>query len=252
MRLWKWLWVQFLTRPLRVLIVAVIIVVFGPLIGIALPKDAEATARVVGAASATTLVFLAGLILLVKLISALLPKETSAAAAAVINVVVILYFAGFPLLIAVQASSGSNLAAIASWGEGVKGGVPGWVMVLMETVCQLGIMYLLVVFPGALRRRLPWDHATELAQSLLPAWLAAAGVGITWLYVLLLHFGDGPLAKTSLAVTLVGGLGLAVLLAPLYQFMARSCWQYGGEAVLDPVRWLAAWRKVAKEILPKK
>ena len=56
------------------------------------------------------------------------------------------------------------------------------------------------------------------------------------------------LASTSVPVLLVAGVGVATLLLPLYQFMARSCWQYGSEAVFDPVRWCAAVVKVHREI----
>jgi hypothetical protein len=121
------------------------------------------------------------------------------------------------------------------------------VVSVVQVACQVSITYLLIMFPAALRRRLPWDGATKLAQTLLPAWLAAAAAVVTWIFVLVLHFG-GPLNHTSLAATLIGGLGLAALLAPLYQFMARSCWQHGGDAVLDPVRWRAAFATVRTEL----
>lgn len=190
-----------------------------------------------------------GLVLLRRLLRwsrRMLPKETSTAAVVTIDVMYILYWVGFPLLIAGVANAGSDPSTIFAYLKGTNHG-QGWAILAPQIACQVSITYLLIMFPAALRRRLPWDRASKLAQTLLPAWLAAAAALMTWIFVLLLHIG-GPLARTSLAATLVGGLGLAALLAPLYQFMARSSWQYGGEAVLDPVRWRAAFTAVRTEI----
>jgi hypothetical protein len=113
--------------------------------------------------------------------------------------------------------------------------------------CVEGLLLLLVWFPQALHRRLPWHSATKLARTLLPSWLAATAAVITWIQVVLLHVG-GKLPGTPLAALLVAGLGVALLLVPLYQFVARSFWEYGVGAVLDPVRWHAAWREVYGEV----
>jgi len=64
----------------------------------------------------------------------------------------------------------------------------------------------------------------------------------------LLHFGGGALAKDSLSLIAVAGLGAALLLVPLFQFVARSCWEYGFLTVFDPVRWRGASRAVHDEV----
>ena len=88
---------------------------------------------------------------------------------------------------------------------------------------QVGIMELLVIIPYEMHEYLPWDHAKKLSRTLLPAWQAAAAAVMTWIDILLLHFAGGPLASTSVLVLMVAGFGVATLLVPLYQFIARSC-----------------------------
>ncbi len=103
--------------------------------------------------------------------------------------------------------------------------------------CQLISLLLLVGVPAVLRRWLPWHTASEMARSLVPSWLAAAAAILTWLYIVLLHFGGGALAHDPVGLIVVAGIGAASLLAPLFQFIARSCWEYGSLALLDPLRW---------------
>ena len=147
------------------------------------------------------------------------------------------------------------LAAIASSGDpGVIGAVlhgngVSAVWSAFGFIFVFAIPAFVVAIPEALRQIRPWDEAADLAKTLVPAWLAAAAAAATFLYVFVQYFFGAALAHRSLPAVLVGGLGTAALLAPVYQFMARSCWEYGVGAVLDPVRWLKTWREVSKEAL---
>jgi hypothetical protein len=67
------------------------------------------------------------------------------------------------------------------------------------------------------------------------------------LYVVLLHFQGGPLARTSLTPLVVLAFGGATLLAPFYTSTIRTFWRLGVENVLDPVRWLRAWGRLRRE-----
>jgi hypothetical protein len=106
----------------------------------------------------------------------------------------------------------------------------------------------LVVIPERLRWNRPWSCASPLARTLVPSWLAASAASATWGYVFAEHFFAGPLAGPSLGVIAVGGLAVAALLVPVYQFMARSCWEYGIEVVLDPKRWGDTRRNLWREL----
>jgi hypothetical protein len=246
MRPLKWLGVQFWTHPLRSGIVATAAVFLATVQAAAhLPRHEKLIDRVEGMV-VLGLVALTVLILIIKAARRSYPKEVSTAAVVVTVVACAVYLLGFQVLVAALASSG-NLTAIFPWYTAGYS-VGGFAIAVASDGCLLGIPYLLVVYPRGLRKSLPWDGATELSRTLLPAWLAAAASVLTWIYVLLLHFGWGPLTSTPARVLLVAGLGVATLLAPLYQFIARSCWQYGSEAVFDPVRWRAAVMKVHKEI----
>jgi hypothetical protein len=248
MRLLKWLGVQLWKHPLLSGIVAVVAVIMASsLAATALPRHAKAIYHVEEMV-AEVLTWLVFLLLVIKVARWMSPKEMNTAAVVVAVVGWIVYILGFQVLVAALASSG-DLTDSLSWLEDrFTGGIGAWVFPGAAGACLLGIPGLLIIYPQQLRRRLPWDRATELSRTLLPAWLAAAAAVITWAYVLLLHLAGGPLASTSVPVLLVAGFGVATLLVPLYQFLARSCWQYGSDAVFDPVRWRAAVVRVYREI----
>ena len=226
MRLLKWLGVQLWKHPLRSSIVAFAAGFTAlSLAPAALPRHTKAIEHIGGSVVAG-LVWLVILILIIKAARWMSPKEMNTATVMVAVFGWIVYIAGFQIFLAALASSG-DLADSLSWAKGeITGGIGGQVVVSLAGTCLLVIPGLLVIYPQELRRRLPWGHATELSRTLLPAWLAAAAAVITWIYILLSHLAGGPLASTSVPVLLVAGVGVATLLLPLYQFMARSCWQY--------------------------
>lgn len=244
MRLWKWLWKQFLTRPGRVALAGLVVIVAGALIGSFAVKGAGD----VIAACGVWMLLLAALIYLLNAIGRALPDGTGIAARVTVDAVVLLFLAFFQLLVAAIATSAnpSVIAAVAT-NQGAKG-PGGSVTSAVGLACLFAIPLLLVVAPERLRRKRPWNHASELARTLMPSWLAASAALLTGLYALAEHFFGGPLAGPSLWVVLVGGLAVAALLAPAYQFVARSCWQYGIEVVLDPERWRDTRRKVWREL----
>jgi hypothetical protein len=239
MRFWKWFWLRFMPHPLKVFPVCLGGVGVLGLIASFLPHHVRLMVASVVVFAALAMLLLSFLIWFVSGIRLVLPDETSTAAAVVIIVAWIVSPVVFLLLVATLASSGS----MGSWFKSDA----GWAVTLGEIACIQVVLFLLVIFPELLRRRLPWHRATKLARTLLPSWLTAAAAVITWIQIMLLHF-SGQLPTTPLGALLVAGLGVAVLLTPLYQFISRSCWEYGIEAVLDPLRWHGAWRKVYDEV----
>ena len=247
MRLLKWLGVQRWKHP----VLSGICVFAAPatvtfLAAHALPRHAKAIEHV-GDKVMVWLVWLVILLLIIKAVRGWFPKETNTATVAVSVVGLIVYVLGFQTLAATLASSG-NLAGILSWLKGgTTGGAGGFMIAAALNLPLFLILLTLLMFPLELHNILPWDRAKKLTRTLLPAWLAAAAAVFTWIDIVLLHFAGGPLASTSVPVLMVAGIGVATLLLPLYQFMARSCWQYG-TAVFDPARWRDAVVKVRKEI----
>lgn len=243
MRFWKWFWLRFMPHPLKVF--PVFLGGVGVSASIALlPHHAGRMVAEVVAIAALAMLLLSLLLLFLTwcvdgIRYLLLPNETSAAAVAVIIVAWFLFAGAFLLVVATLASAG----AVGSWFKSDA----GVAVSLGSIACNQAIWFLLVIFPQRLRRRLPWHRATKLARTLLPSWLTAASAVITWIQILLLHFTH-QLPTAPLVAWLVAGLGVAVLLTPLYQFIARSCWEYGIEAMLDPARWHGTWRKVYDEI----
>ncbi|MGZ4543601.1 MAG: hypothetical protein ACXVXI_10875 [Mycobacteriaceae bacterium] len=68
------------------------------------------------------------------------------------------------------------------------------------------------------------------------------------MYIVFLHFGGGALARTHLGAVIVGGLLAALLLVPLFQFVARTGWEYGPVRMLEPLRWGSAFRDFLAEV----
>ena|ERR1035438_3863608 len=153
-----------------------------------------------------------------------------------------------PSLLVALASGGNSSAIAAAWAAANDGGgaaATGWLIVQEDLVHA--VLVVLFLLPLALRQRLPWNDASDLARRILPAWLAVLASLLTCAYVLAMHPGRGPLASTAVAAVAVGGLGAAALLAPLYRAMTRAFWSRGITGVINPLRWQRAWAQIRLE-----
>jgi hypothetical protein len=149
--------------------------------------------------------------------------------------------------LAALATSG-NARAISGVASGIAAPSSISAASFAAEACLCALAGILTIIPLVLRLLLPWDGASELARRVGPAWLAALGATVTWLYVFLLHFERGLLAGTPLAQLSVAALAAAVLLVPLYRSMARSFWRRGIHVVLNPVPWWGAWVDLRGEL----
>ncbi len=79
----------------------------------------------------------------------------------------------------------------------------------------------------------------------LLAWMAAILSGI---YILLLHFGNGPLKKIGIDTLGAGVIFTIVLLVPAYKSLATTCWQRGirNTLLLKPL--IMRWSKTLTEL----
>jgi hypothetical protein len=64
-------------------------------------------------------------------------------------------------------------------------------------------------------------------QSILLGLITAAASVVTGAYIVLLHFGGGPLSKVNLGPLIVGTILTVVLVAPVYKSLVRGCWRNG-------------------------
>jgi hypothetical protein len=176
-----------------------------------------------------------------------LPDETSASALVTIDVAVVLYLGFFQLVLVAIGTSGDRTAITAALHA--PKGVPAYLMHYVALLILYAVPEVLVTIPAKLRKTRPWPDASNLAKTLVPSWLAASAAAATFGYLFAQHWFGGPLSRLSLWAVLVSGLAAAALLAPGYQFMARSLWEHGVEAVLDAGRWRKTWRAVRFELL---
>jgi hypothetical protein len=90
-----------------------------------------------------------------------------------------------------------------------------------EPVLLLAIIWILVGVPQRLSK-INLD-----VQSILLGLITAAASVVTGAYILLLHFGGGPLGKINLGPLIIGTILTVVLVAPAYKSLARGCWRNG-------------------------
>jgi hypothetical protein len=112
----------------------------------------------------------------------------------------------------------------------------------------VGLLYTLFYRPEAIRRKLPFEHASEQAARLVPAGLAGGAAVVTGSYMFALHFFNQPLARIPPGPLAASIVAVVALLTPLYQLIARACWRYGLADLLDPAAWRAKWSEVTAEI----
>jgi hypothetical protein len=245
----RWLWQRFLTNPENMGGLGLVLVWGGAAIHAVVHASAVMrTSQDVEAAGG--ILFGSAIVIgVLRFLKRLMPKGTSVAAALVVDVAAYGFFVLVPPVLVALVTSGGSWSAIVAAMLGRGGhGFAADVFGAVRFACQLISLLLLVGVPAVLRRWLPWHTASEMARSLVPSWLAATAAILTWLYIVLLHFGGGALAHDPMGLIVVAGIGAASLLAPLFQFIARSCWEYGSLALLDPLRWRGAARTVADEI----
>lgn len=178
------------------------------------------------------------------------PRRTSHTAARwTIGIMAYAFLVLLALLTVSLVTSGGSWSALytALYDNGAPGFV-GQLVVYVRLACQFVILFILAGIPAVLRRWLPWSIASGMARSLVPSWLAAGAAFATWVYIVLMKFDKGALAKYPLGLIVVSGLGAAALLAPLFQFVARSCWEYGAVVVFDPLGWRSAFTTVFDEV----
>ena len=248
---WNWLWKRFLTQPEN--IGGTGLLLFWSGWGVQALSHSPAVKHAGGAVTYVGgfLFGLSFLIYLLRFVRRLMPRGAGIAAAAMIDIAVYGFFVLIPPLLVSLVTSGGNWSAVdaAMLGKGGHGLVPD-VLGGVRFACQLATLLILIGIPAVLRHwLLPWGAASGLARSLVPSWLAAVATVLTWLYIILLHFGGGALARDPLGLIVVTGLAAALILVPVFQFVARSCWEYGFVAVFDPVRWHGAFRVVFDEVL---
>ena len=156
----------------------------------------------------------------------------------------LVFLALFPVIAAALATSGliGVKAIYTATGGGTQGFGNYWLGIIILW-CPSAVLGLVVIFPQILHmKKVSWGP-----ERVLPAWLAGFAAVLTWLFVFVLYF-NGLHPQGGAAALAVGGVFAAVLLAPFYQFLARSCWQRGTAKVFDPREWWSSWSKAYQEV----
>jgi hypothetical protein len=87
---------------------------------------------------------------------------------------------------------------------------------------------------------------SRTVEELLPVQLAFSAALATGIYAVTLHFDNGPLASISVNQLAFAALAVAVLLYPVYRYMATACWKRGIADVFSPGSVIARQKELAR------
>jgi len=111
-----------------------------------------------------------------------------------------------------------------------------------------GVLWLLFGIPyRGFKYELDRDGEGSLRDVMLGT-LAVAASLLTSTFILLLHYGNGPFSKISLWPLIIGCIFTVCLTIPLYQTIAKACWQRGILGILSPSPLIERWRQAAVEL----
>jgi hypothetical protein len=86
------------------------------------------------------------------------------------------------------------------------------------------------------------------AQGVLLGVVTVAASVLTGAYILLLHFGGGPLHKIGMGPLIAGAIFTVFLVAPLYKAVAQACWRSGIGGALSMKLFRSRWHKALAEL----
>ncbi len=109
-------------------------------------------------------------------------------------------------------------------------------------------VWLLVGVPQRLFRIKLDIHGDQEVQPVLLGFLTTAASALAAIYILVLHFGGGPLSGVRPGPLVAGIIGTVLLVAPLYRSLARACWQRGVAGVFSPRAFKQRWGKTLTEL----
>jgi hypothetical protein len=118
----------------------------------------------------------------------------------------------------------------------------------VEDFLLLFIVVLLVWIPQVFFRIQLDMSGTGKAQRVLLTLITVASCIMTGIFILLLHFGDGPLGSVKVGVLVIGAIGTMLLVAPPYRAVARLCWQHGLSGAFSLRALKQHWTNVLTEI----
>jgi hypothetical protein len=142
--------------------------------------------------------------------------------------------------------TGGNFSGNSVSGDAQLAQVDQWAGITLV----LAIYWLLVRIPQRLFSMKLGAHGTEELQRLLLGLLTTAASALTGIYIVLLHFGGGPLSGVHPGPLVAGAIGTVVLVAPSYRSLARACWQRGVSGVINPRNLKHYWCEALAELAP--
>lgn len=111
-----------------------------------------------------------------------------------------------------------------------------------------GILWFLLGVPHrAFKYQIDQDGKGQAQHILLGLLIPVASI-LTASFILLLHFGGGPLQKIDIKVLLAGTIPAVFLVAPWYRSVAKACWKHGVLGVFSVKSLKQGWSAAAKEV----
>jgi len=151
-----------------------------------------------------------------------------------------------PYLVVTLASSGGTVNALFK-GNGYNW--QQWVVHMMIGGVLSALYGVLVELPNYLHKFVSLEKVANDTRILIPSWgsgIASVAIGAL---VLLMHFADGPLARTALVPVVVSGVAVATLLLPLLKWMITAIWKFGVTGLFNLPRWRETVTETVNDIV---
>lgn len=123
-----------------------------------------------------------------------------------------------------------------------------WSYVNTENYLAFGVLWLLIGVPHrAFKYQLDANGDGKAQCTLVP--LLATGASIlTGVFILMLHFGGGPLHKLDTRPLIAGIIFTIFLILPGYKSIANACWTRGVKEIFRPRLLVKHWHETAVEL----
>ena len=118
----------------------------------------------------------------------------------------------------------------------------------IEFILVATIFWLIVGIPDRLFRISLDTDGTGDVQHVLLGLISVAALALTSVYILQLHFDDGPLSRIHPGPFTAAIILTTLLLAPFYRSLARACWRHGISGLFSPKSLRRTWSRTLTEL----
>ena len=112
-----------------------------------------------------------------------------------------------------------------------------------------GVLWLLIGIPYRAYKYNIDQSGEGSTQRVMVRALARSAAALTGVFVLILHYGHGPLGQIDIKALIAGSVFTAFLIAPIYQVWTEKCWQRGFVGSFSLKSTMKQWRDALRGLV---